>query len=254
MSDWYKIPGDETTPDDRESLIDAALAQLMQEAPELWTTAGGSLASFRDALVELTHTLPEYPKATHWLLQAVEAAAGRIAVEKQINIFGDYEIRYGVGVSGPRTLSITDNRLDYAELRIGGSEGVPTSLSLSLLVGELFEGQAERLLLSLELGATSVESVRPLREARRRQGGRRIDDWLLATSDGREVPVEVKATRSFSYLQRSFGQLEAALGEVEEALLVGILYETRKILVLRVTSPFDAAAVRRALEELARVS
>lgn len=245
---WFRIPAGEASFSERASLLEAATAATLEEF-DLESEDRKALLALRDALRDLIAPLETTSGLVDRLHYLVDAAGGRVEIQKRLNIFGDYDVRYSSGVRGPETLEIGEEEFDFDQLRVTGTDTVPVSRSLPLLTGELFEAHAGRLLRRLSVDGSDVVGSRRLEQASP-GGGRRVDDWLATLRDGRPVPAEVKASMERSYLASAAEQLRHAVAEHGRALLVGVSYRERTVYVLYLRTPLSEQDLTDRLREM----
>lgn len=201
--------------------------------------------------------------AEQWLGAMIDHAVGRAVPERAtvavkshgtnpIKVFGSYSVRYGNNLSGPTRISIRSFRgLLTTRPRVGSDAGIISSRSLSLLLGELFQGAVQRLLPQMHIGGVRVQSLADLSPATHAKG-RRIDDWLITLTDGSKMPVEVKSSARCGYFRNAYAQITNALATCPRAIFVGILHPMHRILVIECTAPLTAARFWRDVSEVNR--
>jgi hypothetical protein len=135
---------------------------------------------------------------------------------------------------------------------VGVGSGSAASRSYSLLTGEVYQMVAKRILESLTIEGQKVR--RPIRPAKVHRAGKRVDDWLMITNNGREIPAEVKVSKGLTYFDKAFGQIASMHEYGSRGVFVGFSLsgksdEPKKVLVMLVEKSDTLAEFRKSVRE-----
>jgi len=240
-----------------------AIASQILRRFELSGKQKGAVRQLAHCLVALSEPLGrERELVDYWLSGMIDHAAGRTTAEGVavkigrgatglIKVFGHYAVRYGAAVRGPRRITIGPSvRSAMRDSRVATQAGTISSPNLSLLTGETFQAGIGRLIVRLRIAGHAVREVTTLAGTKQRKRGRRIDDWLVTLSDGSRIPVEVKCSLRRAYFHKAYPQVANALRERTQALFVGILYSSARIVVVTCDREDDAKTFQQSLRKL----
>ena len=249
-------------PEPNEGAIYAIAGQILQKF-KLSVKQKVAVKQLADCLVVLSGPFTREGKLVdYWLAGMIDHAARRTTPERVavkvvrgatglIKVFGSYSVRYRGAVEGPQRITVGPSvKSAMRDSRVATQAGTISSPSLSLLTGETFQSSIRHLLMRLRIAGQAVREAASLAGAKSLKQGRRIDDWLVTLSDGSRIPVEVKCSFQRAYFHEAYPQIANALREWPQALFVGILYSSARILVLTCNKGEKVETFKQALREL----
>lgn len=237
-------------------ILDAFLAHVLRTNPDLTPEQVKSLRRLSMALSKLAPMLDGNENLGIALEEMVKIVVRGEAERSDTKVEGEYTIRYGDGIGGVSKIRISRNEiveLSGGSMRgIGIGNGTISSRSYGLLIGEVYQLAAKKILSDMTVWGHKVLDVIPLRPSKKQ--GRRIDDWVIKLSNSLRIPVEVKGSNRIPYFETAFEQIDNELKERRYALFVGFLSSkrTRRAIVTIVKRGEGLPAFRAKLKELVK--
>lgn len=219
----------------REQIVDAYLARLLSKHKQLSKREIELLKQFSDAISGLIQTLNRNEELAEDLKEMIELAWHAQAERSDVKVEDTYSVYYGEQVEGIASIQLSRNdikRISGGRIR-GVGCGVDTlaSKSYNLLVGEIYQFAAKKILESMTILGYKVVGVKRLDEESKLSKiiGRRVDDWKVVLANGLELPAEVKSSRGNSYFRSAFDQIKNSFGKDQYALFVGFFLDKAQI-------------------------
>jgi hypothetical protein len=171
------------------------------------------------------------------------------------NVLSRFVVYYRGRVNGIGKLDVTRREvLQMRNLRgVGVGSSSATSRSYGLLTGEVYQLVARRILERLTVDGQKVRQVIP--PAKVHRPGKRVDDWLMITTNGRKILGEVKVSRGLTYFDKAFGQIATMREYGSRGVFVGFSLsgkpdEPKKVLVILVKKSDTLTEFRKSVREM----
>lgn len=166
------------------------------------------LRSFVRSLLRLIPLLSRQKSLPDELTQLLNFAAHAHPERSDTRMTSQFTVLYRGGVTGIRKFIVPRKLIVKPRVwrGVASDNGSVASRSYSLLTGELYQFVARGILQSLFVAGSKVKSIEELRPRKRK--GKRVDDWLITTTNGEKIPAEVKVSRNLGYFDSAFKQIK----------------------------------------------
>jgi len=254
---WSRITTKDAFLSARKEVVIAYFEWLLSKHAEVFTKSDQLLLRrFAASLSRLLPLLDKQKALAGEIRQMIELAAHAQPERSDTKVADSFLVRYHGNIKGMNKIVVTRQEL----LKLGKLRGAASgddsvvSKSYNLLTGDIYEYVSKRILQNLTVEGRRVERVE--RFPRQQRTGKRVDDWLIATSGGEtgKIPVEVKASTNLRYFDSAFRQIHNMEGK--SGVFIGFWLgrskiKRKKILVLLVKSNDSLGSFRNVVRGLA---